>query len=233
MPTTVVAALVADGTYPDPYFGDNLRQIPGETYAIGKNFSHMPIPKESPFHCSWWYRDTFEANPSDGEHIWLHFRGINNHANIWVNAHKIADEKDIAGAYRTYDFDVTSYVSHSGPNVLAVETIAQSEKDLGINWVDWNPAPPDKDMGLWRGVSVQTTGPIIIGHPQVITHFPDPSLARADLTVDTELRNSSEQPVTGTLQASLENLRLTQEVTLKPREIRSVRFTPDQFPELR
>ena len=24
---------------------------------------------------------------------------------------------------------------------------------MGINWVDWNPAPPDKDMGLWGAVS--------------------------------------------------------------------------------
>jgi exo-1,4-beta-D-glucosaminidase len=31
--------------------------------------------------------------------------------------------------------------------VLAVETFAPTEKDLGINWVDWNPCPPDKDMG--------------------------------------------------------------------------------------
>ncbi len=45
-----------------------------------------------------------------------------------------------------------------GPNALAVETIAQTEKDLGINWVDWNPAPPDKDMGLWRGVYVEGSG---------------------------------------------------------------------------
>src|ERR1700722_12747516 len=39
VPSTVVAALVADKTYPDPYFGKNLRDIPGTTYPIGKNFS--------------------------------------------------------------------------------------------------------------------------------------------------------------------------------------------------
>ena len=39
VPTTVVAALVADKTYPDPYYGKNLRDIPGTTYPIGKNFS--------------------------------------------------------------------------------------------------------------------------------------------------------------------------------------------------
>jgi exo-1,4-beta-D-glucosaminidase len=34
--------------------------------------------------------------------------------------------------------------------VLAVEVFAPTEKDLAINWVDWNPAPADKNLGLWR-----------------------------------------------------------------------------------
>ncbi len=59
VPTTVVAALVADKTYPDPYYGKNLRDIPGTTYPIGKNFSLLSMPKDSPFHCSWWYRTEF------------------------------------------------------------------------------------------------------------------------------------------------------------------------------
>src|SRR5215470_2815253 len=146
VPSTVVAALVGDGTYPDPYFADNLRHIPGETYPIGKNFSHMPIPADSPFHCSWWYRTTFVARVASDQSVWLNFGGINNHANIWLNGHQIANAKEVTGAYRTYEFDITPNLSRDGPNVLAVETIAQSEKDLGINWVDWNPAPPDKDM---------------------------------------------------------------------------------------
>ena len=54
----------------------------------------------------------------------------------------------MAGAYRTYDFDVTEFLKPGKTNVLAVETFAPTEKDLGINWVDWNPCPPDKDMGL-------------------------------------------------------------------------------------
>ena len=39
VPSTVVAALVADKTFPDPYFGENLRSVPGTTYPIGKMFS--------------------------------------------------------------------------------------------------------------------------------------------------------------------------------------------------
>jgi len=233
VPSTVVAALVADGTYPDPYYSDNLRKIPGTTYPIGRNFSRMPMPKESPFHCSWWYRTTFEANPSANERVWLHFGGINNHANIWVNGKEVADEKSVAGAYRTYDFDVTPYVSAGQSNILAVETIAQSEKDLGINWVDWNPAPPDKDMGLWRGVSAEITGPVTVRHPFVATHFSDASLGTAELTVEAEVCNATDKPVTGMLEASLESLRLSQKVTLPANEVRAVRFTPDQFSQLR
>src|SRR5690349_13561258 len=59
VPSTVLAALVADGTYPDPYFGMNLRGIPGTTYPIGENFAHLPMPDDSPFKCSWWYRTQF------------------------------------------------------------------------------------------------------------------------------------------------------------------------------
>ena len=66
---------------------------------------------------------------------------------MWLNGHQIADTTKVAGAYRTYDFDVTELLK-PGKNVLAVETFAPTEKDLGINWVDWNPCPPDKDMGI-------------------------------------------------------------------------------------
>jgi exo-1,4-beta-D-glucosaminidase len=234
VPTTVVAALVADKTYPDPYYGKNLRDIPGTTYPIGKNFSLLAMPKDSPFHCSWWYRTEFTLPANyKGRHVWLYFGGINNHANIWLNGHLVAGGKDIAGAYRTYEFDVKSLVSSDGPNALAVETIAQTEKDLGINWVDWNPAPPDKDMGLWRGVYLQGSGAVAIRHPMVATYFPNASLDEADLTVEADLRNASDASITGFLDGEIEHVKFGQSVSLKPGESRTVRFTPEEFSQLR
>ncbi|MGD0543422.1 MAG: sugar-binding domain-containing protein [Candidatus Acidiferrales bacterium] len=234
VPTTVVAALVADKTYPDPYYGKNLRDIPGTTYPIGKNFSLLSMPKDSPFHCSWWYRTEFTLPAAyNGRHVWLHFGGINNHANIWLNGHLIAGGKDIAGAYRTYEFDITTLLFSGGPNALAVETIAQTEKDLGINWVDWNPAPPDKDMGLWRSVYVESSGAVAIRHPMVATHFADASLNEAGLTVEAELKNASEATVSGRLDGLIEDVKFGQTVTLKAGETQTVRFTPDQFSQLR
>src|SRR5580704_10052949 len=74
VPTTVVSALVADKTYPDPYYGKNLRDIPGTTYPIGKNFSLLSMPQDSPFRCPWWYRIEFTLPASyKGRHVWLHF----------------------------------------------------------------------------------------------------------------------------------------------------------------
>src|SRR5437773_869725 len=49
VPSTVLAALVANKVYPDPYFGLNLRSIPGTSYPIGRNFSALPMPDDSPF----------------------------------------------------------------------------------------------------------------------------------------------------------------------------------------
>jgi len=233
VPSTVLAALVQDRTYPDPYFGMNLRSIPGTAYPIGKNFSQLPMPSNSPFRCSWWYRSEFHLPESfQGLHVLLKFDGINNHANIWVNGRQIASTTTVSGAYRAYEFEVTRWLASDVVNVVAVETFAQAEHDLGINWNDWNPAPPDKDMGLWRGVSLHATGPLAIAGPQVITHFPGPSLDLADLTIEAPLRNLSAGRVTGIVVAELEGLRLTESIALGPHETATARFTPDRFPTL-
>lgn len=233
VPTTVLAALVADKIYPNPYFGENLRSIPGTTYPIGANFSHLDMPQDSPFGCSWWYRTEFsEAASYAGRQVWLNFGGINNRANIWLNGRQIAGVSDVVGAYRTYEFDVTPYLRHGEKQVLAVEVFAQRPQDLGINWVDWNPAPPDKDMGLWRPVYLRASGPVALRYPFVATHFPDASLDRADLTVEAELHNASKDAVSGTLEGRIGTIQFHQPVTLQPDEVRSVRFAPDQFAQL-
>ena len=239
VPSTVVAALVADGTYPDPDFGMNLRKIPGTTYPIGANFANLPMSKDSPFACSWWYRKEFTI-PKDFSNrtAWLHFDGINYRANIWLNGKKFADAKDVAGSYRIYDFDVTQFVKPGEANAIAVETFAPTENDLAMNWVDWNPTPPDKDMGLWGDVFFAATGAVAVRHLQVVTHFTDASLEEADLTVMAEVQNASDAPVSAIVQGEISGAKndavhLEQPIVLKPHEMRTINFTPKQFPQLR
>ena len=106
---------------------------------------------------------------------------------------------------------MTKYLAPAGGvNVLAVQTIAQTEKDLGINFVDWNPSPPDKDMGLWREVYLRQTGPVTLRYPAAFTHFTDASLAQANLTVEAELRNGTDAPVTGTVAGAIGSITFSQ-----------------------
>lgn len=233
VPSTVLAAQVADGIYKNPYYGTNLRDIPGTTYPVGRNFANLPMPDDSPYRCGWWYRNEFVVPASErGRTLWLRFKGINYRADIWINGKHIADSSQVAGAYRTYEFDVTDNVIAGRENVIAVETFAPTEKDLGINWVDWNPCPPDKDMGLWGAVELVTSGPVALRSPLVLTHFPDASMKQANLTVYAELHNASDKPVHGTVSGTVAGTRIEQPVELAAHEDRTVVFDPEKYSQL-
>jgi len=138
----------------------------------------------------------------------------------------------VAGAWRTYEFNVTDVAKPGQPNVLAVETWAPTETDLAITFVDWNPAPPDKEMGLWRDVYFTTSAPVAIRYPTVLTHFDSPSNDPAHLTVTALLKNGGNQPVKGSLKGKIENIEFAQDVELAAGESKDVTFEPDKFPQL-
>ena len=233
VPTTVVAALVKDKVYPDPGFGMNLRSLPGMTYPIGTNFSNQAMQPDSLFIIPWWYRKTFEIPESyRGKTLWLKFGGINYRANIWLNGKQIANSDDVAGAWRTYEFNITGAAIAGKPNVLAVQVFSPTENDLAITFVDWNPAPPDKNMGLWRGVEISTSGPIAVRYPSVVSKIDSPDNDKAALTITTQLKNATGQPVKGTLTGKIDSIEFSQNVDLAANEIKDVTFTPDQFPQL-
>jgi exo-1,4-beta-D-glucosaminidase len=235
VPSTVLAAQVANKLVPDPFFGMNLRSIPGTTYPMGQNFSNLPMPKDSPYNCGWWYRTEFAVTSSRerDKRTWIYFGGINYRGEVWVNGRKVADGTTIAGAYRTYDLDVTEYVKPGAQNVLAVETFAPTEKDLGINWVDWSPCPPDKDMGLQGEVILGSSGPVTLRSPMAVTHFQDESLKVADLTVYAELHNAADHAVKVVVTGSAAGVHFEQPVELAPREDKTVVFTPEKFEQLK
>ena len=54
-PNTVFAVLVENGVYKDPYFGMNLRSVPGVSYPIGGQFANLEMPEDSPYAVPWWY----------------------------------------------------------------------------------------------------------------------------------------------------------------------------------
>jgi exo-1,4-beta-D-glucosaminidase len=233
VPNTVVGALVEAGVYPDPYFGMNLRKLPGMSYPIGERFTLLPTPADSPFKPAWWYRTEFELAPEtrDGS-VSLHFDGINYRANVWLNGRRVAGAHEVVGVFRRYEFDVGGLVRPGERNALAVEAFGPEPHDLSIMWVDWNPTPPDKNLGLWGDVYLRLGGPVVLRHPHVVSRLELPSLERARLTVSAELRNTTRRPVEATVRGAIEAASFSKRVSLGPGERTVVRFTPEQSPGL-
>ena len=232
VPTTVVAAMVKANIYPDPTFGMNLRKLPGVSYPIGENFSILPMPASSPFAVSWWYRKQFRLQSTQRGHVALRFEGINYRANIWLNGHELADTSIVAGAWQRYTFDVTKLVKTGGENTLAVQVFAPTEKDLAITFVDWNPMPPDKDMGIFRKVSLSFTGPVTLANPAAFSQVNSPANDEAKLSVTAQASNTTDHPIQGVLRGRLGTATFAREVELAAHETRDVNFEADEFPQL-
>lgn len=231
-PNTVFAVLVENGVYKDPFFGMNLRSVPGVSYAIGSQFANQEMPADSPFAVSWWYRSEFKVPAQfSGRTVWMAFRGINYRADIWINGKKVAGLDQVVGAFRRYEFDVTRFVKAGAKNVVAVEVSAPHANELGITWVDWNPTPPDKDMGLWQEVVLSASGPVAVRHAAVETKLDLPAADKAHLTVRAELQNASTTPVKGTLRGKIlgaaKPIEFSQNVELKPSEHRAIAISPE------
>jgi exo-1,4-beta-D-glucosaminidase len=234
VPGTVLATLVQDKTIPDPYYGVNLRNLIGPKFRSDKIFSELPMDPDSQFAVPWWYRTEF-AVPEDfnGKVIWLHFGGINYRADVWVNGQQLADAGTTVGTWRIYDFNISHLAKVGARNAIAVKVYPPKQTDdLAISYVDWNPGSPDRYMGLFREVSLSTSGPVALRYPAVLAHLDLPDTTRAHLTVVARLVNSTDKPQAGTLQGSSEGGRFSQEVELKPQETRDVIFDPGAFPQL-
>jgi len=213
-PSTVLAALVGSGAYPDPFFAKNLERI-----------------DPARFRQPWWYRTEFTLGAAAAaSHVRLVLEGVNYSAEAWLNGRKIADRGEIRGAFRTFQIDVTGNV-REGANALAIEVFPPEPGDFTIGFVDWNPRPPDANMGIWRPVKLRVSGPVALDEV-----FVQPSLARtldeASLTVSALLVNNDDAPVKASVAGSVEQVRFSKEVTLAPGERRRVVMSAPEFPQL-
>ena len=238
IPKTVLAALVENTVYPDPYYGENLKSIPG--YREGR---WLAMLKDSPFYPSWWYRKEFTLPENIKEKkLTLHLDGINYKANVWLNGHQVADTGQVIGMFRRFEFDIDQFVKAGETNILAVEIISPGhlpdvfyytkQLEATTGWDDHNPQPPDLNMGIWRDVYISSSGPVVIKHPYVVTDLDLPSLEIAQLTVSAQIINKSNSEVTGELTGAIENIRFSKKLKLAPNEERQIKFTPEEFSQL-
>ncbi len=232
VPTTVVAAQVTAGIIKDPFYGMNLRKLPGMDYPIGAQFANLAMVDDSPYKCGWWYRTEFRLPAGFSRRaVALHLDGVNYRADVWLNGKQIASKNDIAGTWRVFELNLASGLSYGRPNILAIEVFPPTTDDLAITWVDWNPAPPDKNTGLFRDVYLTASGPVQLRFPYVANKLDD-NFTTAQLTPVVEAWNATSRSVNADIAWELDGKKIHQEVPLEPEQKKTVTFAPEKFPEL-
>ena len=238
VPGTALTTMIDRGIYPDPDYGLNNLAIP-----------------ESLAHQDYWYRVEFKAPAAArGQHLTLTFEGINYAAEIWLNGKKLGG---ITGAFIRGKFDVTSVLSESGENVLAVRVsppphpgLAQEEsikagpgENGGVQVLDgptfsategwdWIPSIRDRNTGIWQDVTLTASGAVDVGDLNVITTLPKPDRSEGDVEIEVPLRNTSDSAVDGEITAAFDDVKVTKRVKVDPGET-SIRLKPEEFAQLR
>ncbi len=216
VPSTPMAALVANGLYPDLYFGTKLEDV-----------------DEEQFRGPWWYRTEFKVSETEAEKMArLQFAGINYSAEIWLNGQRLATREEIVGAFQVHEIDVSGKLL-AGSNALAVEVFPPQPGDFTIGFVDWNPRPPDENMGIWRPVSLRLTGNVSVNDVFIETDVDLDTLETAEIRVSAILRNHSDLEVKTAVNGRIDGLSFAADVVLAPQESRLLRFTPDDYAVLR
>jgi len=238
VPGTVLTTMIDRGIYPDPDYGLNNLAIP-----------------ESLAHQDYWYRIEFKAPPeSRGRRLTLTFEGVNYAAEVWFNGKNLGG---ITGAFLRGKFDVTSLISSSGENALAVRVsppphpgIAHEQsikagpgENGGIEVIDgptfsaaegwdWIPGIRDRNTGLWQDVTLTAADAVEVGDLQVVTTLPKPDRSEADIEIEAPLTNTARDAVDGELTASFDGVKVTRHVKLDPGET-IVQLKPEDYPALK
>ena len=215
VPSTVLGTLVENEIYTNPYFGENLGDIPTDIFQV-----------------PWWYATQFKLSSQQAsEFASINFEGINYKANVWLNGQLIADTNNIDGAFRITDFDISKYII-DGINLLAIEVIPPKPGDFSIGYVDWNPAPPDGNMGVFRPVTIQLHGGINIEKPFVQTKVNLETLKEAEIKVSAQLVNYSTDAISGILTGKIGEAEFNQNISIAANSEKEVVFTAADFPQL-
>ncbi|AWW29136.1 glycosyl hydrolase [Echinicola strongylocentroti] len=231
VPGTVLTTLLNNGKVPDPFYGLNNEKIK-DIYDTGRE------------HYTYWFVNDFTETAQTGEQVWLNFRGINYSVDIFLNGQKV-NQTPYKGMYLRKQYNITKFLSKDGKNRLAVlvhpadhvgnpnggqggdGTIAKGVAlQYTAGW-DWIQPVRDRNTGIWDKVFVEKTKAVNLKNPHIVTlvdgqRMPGAKQDPATIQVTTELQNTQDKPIKGTLQYTLEGKTVSTEVTLTSQETAEV-----------
>ena len=208
VPGTVLTSYLNNGAIPDPNFGDQQLQI-----------------SDAFFTADFWYRNSFVVPETyRNKHIFLNFNGINWKANVYINGNNAGR---IEGAFIRGKFDITDYVTpgetaylavyiykNDTPGAVTVQTSASAGPNGGalgadnptihasVGW-DWLPTIRGRNTGIQDEVFLSSTAAVSIENIFVKTDLPLRDMSAANITLTVDVKNNTNQAVSGILSATL------------------------------
>ena len=228
VPTTVVAALVADGTYPD-LFRNESEVASGDELLIEFFFANQDhAGRQSRSVAPGGFAPSSRLRPKRArEQTWLHFDGIN------LSRERLAEwrEDRRRGGRCRHDAALrlrSANVSLQEKPMLWRWKFSRPIRSLAMTWVDWNPTPPDKDMGMWKDVYLTTSGDVALHHPFVGSKL-DADYKSAALTITADVHNAAEPSDTGIVARRLRAYASARKLNWQPRSRRRLSSSPIGF----
>mgnify|MGYP004696457427 FL=1 len=254
VPGTVLNSLVYNKVYPEPYYGVNNKIESGQ------------IPDISKVGCefyTYWFRTEFDVPESFAKKtIWLQPEGINYRAEIWVNGNLLSTMK---GMFTNDYINVTDIVKVGQKNVLAIKVypvdMPGSAKpknwgavgefhnggngNIGLNTtmlmtVGWDftfmDGIRDRNTGIWKSISLYTTGKLAIRHPFIKSELSKPGYDESRESISVEVVNptNSMDTVKCVVRGEIvgENIVVEKPLRILRGEETTVTFSPEEFPQL-
>ena len=215
VPGTVLGSLASTGIIEDPYFGINMQKV---------GYDQFKQP--------WWYRTNFNLDKINlNKNVSLRFNGINYRADLWVNGKKVIGKEEFAGAFKMFTYNINDYIVE-GENTVALKMLQHADGEYSIGFVDWNPLPRDRNMGVFREVFLEINEGIKIRSPFVYSKVNKETLSEADLFIQTDLVNSTNNPIEGIVQMDFEVGTVEKKVIVNANETLSVKFSPNDYKQL-
>lgn len=260
VPGTALNSLVYNKVYPEPYFGLNNKLESGlipDLHHTGRDF-----------YTYWFRTEfSLEKNNYENKKIWLQVNGINYRAEIWINGSmagnisgmfrqdvmditdKVYFDRDNVLAVKVYPVDVPGTIKPKGGKTFGAAGEFQNggNGEIGKNvtqlmTVGWDftylDGIRDRNTGIWRDISIFTTGQAILSHPFVKSDLtkPEYECSRQSISVEVAFPNylpqNRRQTVKITGEIESEGIRFEKEVSLFRGEVKEVQFSPEEFPQL-
>jgi len=221
VPGIVFQSYVAAGLEKDPNFGDNIYRVDKKKYD--KNF---------------WYRlELATPNFETGQHVELHFEGINRKGEIFFNGVRLGM---LDGFMDRGVYDITSLLSKSGKNVLTVLVYFPgrpipnhaSPTYISSDGWDWMPPVPGLLMGITDDVYLTVNGGVDFVDPWIRSTLE--TNAAAALSVSIGLLNRTDAIQDGEVEGLIQpgDIHFSRTVHLAPGQQENIFFDTAHYKQL-